>query len=98
VLSNGIYEVAGRVPIPGQGMVDFPALARAAGLHKVYEYHDLTVLRGQLSRLLQEEGPVFVNLVVSQGLAKSRDKVTAQPVEMVKIVAQSLRAGKVENE
>jgi sulfopyruvate decarboxylase subunit beta len=93
VLSNGLYEVAGRVPIPGQGKVDFPALARSSGLQKVYEYQDLIVLQDHLSRLLQESGPLFVNLVVSQGLSKSRDKVTAQPVEMVKRVAQSLKTG-----
>ena len=32
VLENGTYEITGNQPIPGAGRVDFPGLARAAGL------------------------------------------------------------------
>ena len=67
VLENGLYEIAGRVPVPGSGKVSFTGLASAAGLKKVYEYDDLDVLREQLSSLLKEPGPVFVDLKIEPG-------------------------------
>ena len=64
VLENGLYEIAGRVPVPGCGLVSFTGVARAAGLKEVYEYDDLEVLRGGLPRLLSEAGPFFAVLKV----------------------------------
>jgi thiamine pyrophosphate-dependent acetolactate synthase large subunit-like protein len=67
VFENGIYEIAGRVPVPGCGVVSFTGVARAAGLKNVYEYDDLELLRDELPRLLSEAGPFFVVLKVEPG-------------------------------
>jgi len=67
VFENGIYEIAGRVPVPGCGVVSFAGVARAAGLKNVYEYDDLELLRNELPRLLSGAGPFFVVLKVEPG-------------------------------
>jgi phosphonopyruvate decarboxylase len=67
VFENGIYEIAGRVPVPGCGVVSFAGVARAAGLKEVHEYDDLELLRGELPRLLSEPGPLFVVLKAEPG-------------------------------
>src|SRR5215510_4439414 len=36
VMDNGVYEVTGGQPIPGAGRTDYAALARAAGVERVY--------------------------------------------------------------
>ena len=36
ITENGTYEVTGNQPVPGSGVVDFEAMARAAGLREVH--------------------------------------------------------------
>ena len=42
VFENGVYEVNGAHPIPGQNQVDFAAMARAAGYRHVEIFSELT--------------------------------------------------------
>ena len=41
VVDNGVYEVTGGQPTPGAGRTDFAALARAAGIPRVYAFDTL---------------------------------------------------------
>ena len=67
VLENGIYEIPGQIPLPGRWKMSLTSFARAAGLKTIYEYDDLAILKKDLNSLLQENGPVFVDLKVEPG-------------------------------
>ena len=67
VCENGTYEANGAHPIPGAGTVSFAGFARAAGIEKVYEFSALDDFEAAVADLLQERGPVFVDLKVEKG-------------------------------
>ena len=67
VCANGTYEANGAHPIPGAGTVSFAGFARAAGIEKVYEFSALDDFERRIAHLLEERGPVFVDLKVEKG-------------------------------
>jgi thiamine pyrophosphate-dependent acetolactate synthase large subunit-like protein len=83
VCDNGVYEVTGRQRTPG-GNVDFPALARAAGIGNVWSFDELEEWRGSVRDVLASPGPRFIHLRVEplweeQNLAvPMRETITAQ--------------------
>ena len=64
VFVNGTYEVTGSQPVPGAGVVDYAALARAAGFTSVHAYASLDAWRRDVRRLIDAAGPTFVSLAV----------------------------------
>jgi phosphonopyruvate decarboxylase len=64
---NDTYETNGAVYIPGQDKVSFPGLARAAGYPKTYAFEHLADWEHALTRILQDDGPIFVDLHVEPG-------------------------------
>ncbi len=62
VCENGIYEVNGAHPIPGQKRVDFAAIARGAGYPHTFVFDDLEKFRTEIAGIMQLDGPVFVTL------------------------------------
>lgn len=64
---NGTYETNGAVRIPGQDKVSFTGLAREAGYAKTYTFDNLEEWAGAVPRILQEDGPLFVDLHVEPG-------------------------------
>jgi thiamine pyrophosphate-dependent acetolactate synthase large subunit-like protein len=67
VCENGTYETNGGVPIPNAGTVSFTALARAAGYPKTFEFSDLADWDRELDKILNQDGPVLVDLKVEPG-------------------------------
>lgn len=61
---NGVYETSGSQTIPAEGRIDFAGMARAAGYRSTHRFDDLEDLRTGLGHVLDEEGPVFIELVV----------------------------------
>ena len=64
---NGTYETNGAVDIPGRGKVSFPGLAREAGYPKTYMFDNLDEWDRAVDGILQEDGPIFVDLHVEPG-------------------------------
>lgn len=64
---NGVYEVSGSQPIPAAGSIDFAGMARAAGYRSTHCFDDLESLRTALPAILDEEGPVFIELAIIPG-------------------------------
>jgi len=64
VFANGTYEVTGSQPVPGAGVVDYAALARAAGFETVHAYASIDAWRNDVRRVLEAAGPTFVALAV----------------------------------
>ncbi len=73
VCQNGIYEVNGEFPIPGQKTVDFAAMALAAGYNEAHTFSDLSEFSRLLPRILATPGPVLVALHVEAGEPFPRD-------------------------
>ncbi len=64
VLDNGQYEVTGGQPTAGTGHADFAALARAAGVARVYAYADRGAWAAGAAEALTGRGPVVIWLRV----------------------------------
>ena len=61
ITENGTYEVTGNQPVPGAGVVDFEAMARAAGLHQVHTIDAPEDFDRMLPMHFEVEGPaVFI--------------------------------------
>jgi thiamine pyrophosphate-dependent acetolactate synthase large subunit-like protein len=69
---NGTYEANGGHPIPNK-TVDFAGIARSAGISKSYTISDIADFEARIAGLLEEEGPVFVDLLIEQGPLSPRD-------------------------
>lgn len=66
VFENGVYEITGGQPVPGQGQFSFAALARGSGLERVYEFDALEPFVAHLEEILSGPGPTFVCLKVAE--------------------------------
>jgi len=67
VLDNRLYEVTGGQKTPAtDAAIDFPTLARAAGLATIAGFADLANWRNSAASFLQLPGPRFVSLYVSR--------------------------------
>ncbi len=73
VFVNGVYEVNGAHPIPGQGHVDFAAMATAAGYRNAASFSDLEDFKTNLPEFLAQKGPVLAVLAVEPGAPHPRD-------------------------
>lgn len=67
VCENGTYEANGSHPIPGNGTVDFSALALAAGYRHAFTFADLETFGAELPRLMRLDGPTFGTLKLIPG-------------------------------
>jgi phosphonopyruvate decarboxylase len=70
---NGTYETNGAVSIPGRGQVSFTGLAHQAGYQKTYTFDNLEAWESAVPRILQEDGPLFVDLHVEPGAPYPED-------------------------
>jgi len=73
VCENGTYEANGGHPIPGQGRVDFAAMAKGAGYASTHEFSDLADFNDRIDGVLADPGPVFVDLKLVPGAESPKD-------------------------
>ncbi|CAN0060036.1 unnamed protein product [Phaeothamnion confervicola] len=69
---NDAYEANGGHPIPQAQTVDFPGLARSAGIPNASSIDEIGEFERFLAEILNAEGPVFVNLHIEQGPPRPR--------------------------
>jgi sulfopyruvate decarboxylase subunit beta len=67
IIQNDTYEITGNQPVPGAGRVDFAAMARAAGIRRVYSFDDADEYAARLPQVLATAGPVVVVVRVAPG-------------------------------
>ena len=79
VVDNGVYEVTGGQPTPGSGRIDFPGLARSAGVQRVYACGTLAAWQAEAAAALSGPGPVVVWLSVG-ARAGQHSPITARPM------------------
>jgi thiamine pyrophosphate-dependent acetolactate synthase large subunit-like protein len=70
VMDNGIYEVTGGQPTAGAGHTDFAAMAKAAGIKRVYSFNMAEAWRFRAPEALSGPGPVVIWLKVEAKLGQ----------------------------
>jgi phosphonopyruvate decarboxylase len=73
VFVNGVYEVNGDHPIPGQGRVDFAEIARGAGYRDTATFTALDDFRDNIGNFLAQPGPVLAVMHIEPGEPYPRD-------------------------
>ncbi|MBI4311911.1 MAG: thiamine pyrophosphate-binding protein [Chloroflexi bacterium] len=71
VMENGVYAITGGQPIPGKDVVSFAGFAKDAGYAACYEFDDLEELSLNIGKILQEKGPVLINLKVEAEISNT---------------------------
>jgi thiamine pyrophosphate-dependent acetolactate synthase large subunit-like protein len=92
ILDNGIYEVTGGQPTAGAGHTDFAALARAAGIGRVYAFDTLASWQAAAGECLAGTGPVVIWLKVEARLGQKTPSAPRPMAEQIARFTQALRA------
>ena len=92
VFENGVYEVNGAHPIPGQGQLDFAAMARAAGYQHVETFSELGDFETGVGDFLQHPGPAFAVMKIEAGKPYPRDYAYIHSAEARHSFRQALLA------
>lgn len=84
LMYNKVYETTGGQTIPNVDHIDIAAIARGAGIKKIYRFSETTTLDKGLPSVLKEKGPVFIILDIEPdethisggdfGRVRSKDK------------------------
>lgn len=90
ILDNGLYEVTGGQPTAGAGHVDFAALARAAGIARVYAFDTADAWRGSAAEALTDAGPVVIWLKIEGRLGQKTPKAPRTMSEQIARLRQAL--------
>jgi thiamine pyrophosphate-dependent acetolactate synthase large subunit-like protein len=90
ILDNQIYEVTGGQPHAGTGHADYAALARAAGIRRVYIFDIVDEWKAGAAATLAGPGPVAVWLKVQGRLGQKSPKAPRPMVEQLARLRQAL--------
>jgi thiamine pyrophosphate-dependent acetolactate synthase large subunit-like protein len=93
VFENGIYEVTGGQPVPGEGTFNFATIATGAGYPNVYEFDDEAAMAAQLDEVLSVPGPTFATLQVTP-VGHSGTSPTRRTPQAFREVKEALVAGR----
>jgi len=85
VMDNGIYEVTGGQPTAGTGHTDFAAMARAAGIKRVYTFGTRAEWLAGAAEALSGAGPVVIVLNIEGRLGQ---KTPPPPRPMAEQIAR----------
>ena len=91
VLNNGVYEVNGNFPIPGDRNLNFAGLAREAGYAAAFEFSELADFEAKIEEILTMPGPVFVCLKAGIGEEYPKDYVIIHSAESRQIFRDALQ-------
>ena len=91
VVNNGVYEVNGNFPIPGDGTLNFAGMAREAGYAAAFEFSELADFEAKIAEILDMRGPVFVCLKAEIGEEYPKDYVVIHSAESRQIFRQALQ-------
>lgn len=83
LIDNGLYEVTGGQSVPGNGHLDFDAIALGAGFSRVYGYETLDGWKSGAADVLDGDGPVFVWLKVQGEKGKATPSAPRPMAEQI---------------
>ncbi len=90
ILDNALYEVTGGQPTAGSGRVDFAAIARAAGIRRVYAFDAIDEWRAKAAEALSGPGPVVVWLRVEGRYGQGTPKAPRSMAEQIERLRRAL--------
>jgi thiamine pyrophosphate-dependent acetolactate synthase large subunit-like protein len=90
ILDNQLYEVTGGQATAGAGQVDFAALARAAGIERVYACDSLAAWQAAAPEALRGPGPVVVWLRTEGRLGQKTPAAPRPMAEQIRRLRQGL--------
>ena len=90
ILDNGHYEVTGGQPHAGAGHADFAAIARGAGVRRVYCFRTLADWEAGAAEALAGPGPVVIHLVVEALHGQKTPKPPRPITEQIRALQQAL--------
>ncbi len=83
VMENDTYEVVGNQPIPGAGKINFVTIAKGTGFEKAYEFSELKELEQNLPGILEEDGPILINLKLARDSEPPPRRYAENPVKYI---------------
>ncbi len=90
IFDNGLYEVTGGQAVAGAGRTDYAALARGAGIGRVYSFDDLAGWTAGAQEALSGPGPVVVWLQIEGRLGQKTPKPHRPMAEQIARLRQGL--------
>ena len=90
VMENAIYEVTGGQATAGAGRADFAAMARAAGIGRVYRFDTLADWERGASEALGGPGPVVIHLPVEGRLGQKTPRPPRGMAEQIERLREGL--------
>lgn len=90
VMDNELYEVTGGQPTAGTGHVDFTALARGAGIQRVYRFESATAWSAGAAAALSGAGPVVIWLRLQGRRGQKTPKPPRPMAEQIERLRQAL--------
>lgn len=85
VADNGTYEITGNQRVPGAGVADLAAMARAAGFADAWRIEDADDWRARIDDVLHLPGPVFASVSVEAGGERPLRRHPAEPARYLKV-------------
>jgi thiamine pyrophosphate-dependent acetolactate synthase large subunit-like protein len=83
VMDNALYEVTGGQPTAGTGRADFAALARAAGIGRVYTFPSLAEWERGAAEALAGPGPAVIHVPVEGRLGQKTPRPPRPMAEQI---------------
>lgn len=90
IIDNELYEVTGGQPTAGAGHTDFAAVARAAGITRVYAFKTLDAWRAGAAEALSGPGPVVIWLKVEGRLGQKTPTAPRPMAEQIMRLRETL--------
>ncbi len=90
IMDNALYEVTGGQPVVGGGRTDFAALARGAGIQRVYRFDAVEEWKQGAREALSGQGPVVIWLKIDGRLGQKTPKPPYPMAEQLRRLRQSL--------
>ncbi len=94
ILDNALYEVTGGQPTAGSSHVDFAAMARAAGIRRVYAFEAIEEWRTKAAEVLSGPGPVAAWLRVEGKHGQTTPKPPRPMAEQIERLRDALGTGR----
>jgi thiamine pyrophosphate-dependent acetolactate synthase large subunit-like protein len=91
LIDNGLYEVTGGQPVAGAGRTNFAAIARGAGIGRVYECASRSEWEAVAAEAIGGPGPVFAWLKVKGERGKATPSAPRPMAEQIARLREALR-------
>ena len=85
VADNGTYEITGNQRVPGAGVADLAAMARAAGFRAAWRIDDAETWRARMDDVFTAPGPVFASVAVEAGGERPLRRHPDEPSRYLKV-------------